>query len=80
MFWLLWEIGETMEETESDQNQTLVWHQAITWPMLPDSQLDSLEQISMKFDGNFIIFIHENAFEMSSAKMAAILSGEGSMS
>ena len=32
-------------------------------PMLAYCQLDSWEQVSVKFERNFIIFIQENAFE-----------------
>ena len=47
--------------------------------MLAYCQLDHKEEISVKFGSKFIILIQENAFETSSAKMAAILSS-GEMS
>ena len=43
-------------------------------PMMAYCKLDFWEQISETLNGNIIIFIQENAFEMSSAKMADILS------
>ena len=46
-------------------------------PMLAYCQLYSSEQISVKLESEFsIVFIQENACEMSSAKMATICSGE----
>ena len=44
--------------------------------MLNYCQLDPGEQISMKFERKYKLFIHENAFENAVCEMAAICSGE----